>query len=642
MQALPDEVFWVAARDYLGVSDIYSLALTSRRLWRVVRHELYAAEILSAQAAETIRDERDEDDFVASSLHHHHHHNHGAALVVPPPAAAAAAHPSSSPPSPSSSSSDDPYADAALPEPTSAAPRDPSTGGVDDNDDEETQRRARRSSWPAFLSRPRLTHSSALHWAAAAGSLPTATALVRAAARAWPPYVDAKTPAGHAALHLAAEAGHAAIVRLLLLEADAAAGAAPSGYYHYYYAPSPGRGVAAALAAVLNAAVPGILPLAGEPGVEDEDEEGVEEEDQPRWCGVDALGLAILNGHTAAAEALLLLPDRPAPGPQHQHRDRHCVPPQHLAALAGRRGGDGLLERVLRTGPSDAAHAPWRGLTPLHLAAAAAGVPSPTLPLLLGGASAAHLAAAAHWALACGRAATAAALYARYGAPLARNAAGEHPLAVAMREDGLWAATEALLGRLLQGGPDEAESAGDMSATTTKRKNAYVIREAVHSAVAAAGVGGGRNHGTLRRVIARGVGLGGLCGGGGGGSSSSGRRNGKAGKRGGGGRGGKGPETGVTALHVAAGTRGFPRELLELLLAREDVEVGARAGGLTALEWAVRRGAEAWKSLLLFRCWAEERERGKEREKEKEKGLRGGQRGGEKEKKGAKRGEGRK
>ncbi len=312
VQALPDEIFWMSAKQFLHPPrDIFHLAISSRGLWNVLKIELYSVGVLLSKETETIEDIRKD-------------------IPLRTPLPPLDIEPLDFPPD---------IADELLHRNSPDDGRDPP--------------------WKEFFSRPRMSRRSPLHRAAVGGYTEMAGNVIQAAKTTWPDFIDAKDPNGDTAIHLAAQAGHLDIVRLLV---DAGCFiASPSGYF-YWTSEVIGDGttsragrielVEKPLTDIINRIVPktmntpkGFYCLA---------------ESSPRFA-IDALGLAIINRHKETARYLFDYYD------ENFARDWHIMSPLHLAALAGQYK---ILEKMLAQGSDANLRCPhFHNATLAHMAA---------------------------------------------------------------------------------------------------------------------------------------------------------------------------------------------------------------------------------------------------------------------------------
>ena len=317
-QVLPDEILWLAGKHYLqDLQDIFSLAISSQALWRIMSVELYTTAIDLSKEFETIEDVR---------------------KFVP--------HTTSLPPL--GTCSDDLillYAEEIMRIHGSAQTILP--GEIPE------------TPWRDFFSRNRMSRQSPLHHAAAHGHTTVATRLLQAAKSTWPEIIDAKDPSGHMAIHLASQSGHFDVVKLLV---DAGSSKRhPSGYFYWVeigVTDTVHRWCAFLevstheLASIVNDIVPGTMkPVRGRFNLYIP---------SPRFA-IDALGLAIANGHQKLAHYLMEFYD------EDFSYEWHLVPPVHLASVFGQYS---ILEELLTGGANvNLPSRHFHGATPAHMAA---------------------------------------------------------------------------------------------------------------------------------------------------------------------------------------------------------------------------------------------------------------------------------
>ena len=319
-QVLSDEILWLVGKHFLhDLQDIYSLATSSRALWRIMIVELYTTAIERSKEFETFEDVRKfvphttslprlsttEDNFLLLSFAKRIIRLHGSAQTVLP---------------------------GKIPE----------------------------TPWRDFFSRHRMSRHSPLHHAAVHGYTTVASRLLQVSGTTWPEFIDAKNPSGNTAIHLASQNGHFDIVKLLV---DAGSSKRhPSGYF-YYVDTRQVRGFRArntevdlstlSLPNIVNYIIPGTMKESYSICWLDES--------SPRFA-IDALGLAIANGHQKIAHFLMEFYD------EDLAHEWHLVSPVHVASVFGQCS---ILEELL-AGGVDVDLPSWHFdmATPLHLASA--------------------------------------------------------------------------------------------------------------------------------------------------------------------------------------------------------------------------------------------------------------------------------
>ncbi|RYP18246.1 hypothetical protein DL765_004045 [Monosporascus sp. GIB2] len=504
-QALPDEIFWLTAKRFLCTPhDIYSLATSSRTLWRVLKIELYTAAIHRSRESETVEDLRK---------------NVPLRTRLPPPDI----------------------------EPLDFPPHIAQELLRDRNGPEQ----AREPPWKEFFSRPRMSRQSPLHCAAANGYAGMASALVQAANSAWPEFIDAKDPNGDTAIHIAAENGHLDIVRLLV-DSGCFKGA-PSGYFYWtseFWGDNPRSRYwqieTEMLSVIINDIVPGTMEVA----------EGYYlAESSPRFA-IDALGLSILNGHEAIAGYLL---DHHDPA---FAADWHIMSPLHLAVLAGQHT---ILERMLVKGSNPNLRCPqFHNATPAHMAAATKNGAAILELLKNHGANLDQLdekrRPPLQWAVDHDTIDSAMSLI-KLGIKLKSVT-----MVACMRRDSWWPCTELIL-ETVQKSP-AVLSGGE-----------YTLKQCTQTLISSCRADS-ENLETVERIIKKRIGLGAI--------DPRLYRNPSCGE-----------SKGLSSLHVAAISDGFPEHLFKLLLEQRPVDINSRdPEGYTPLDNAML-GNKAWKVALI-------------------------------------------
>ncbi|KAI1079703.1 ankyrin repeat-containing domain protein [Whalleya microplaca] len=456
-QRLPDDIFWLTAKHYLhDTQDIFSLALTSRNLWGLLKYELYVNAIMESKSLKT-RPGISCD----ISIFHKAFDTYGILDFI------------------DGSFSDEDTKDPLLRKidhAVSSIDREAKGNiaralgrihNIEPSIDKETIAR-----WTQYFSRHELMGESGLHWAAARGYTTTVRGFVRAALRIWPEFLDAKSVDGHTAIHLAAKTGNIDIIQLLI--DSGVFSSAPSGYGSYQGSPTMHR--------LLNRVASGTI--------------------QSNRCwyflstsyprfGIDALGIAILNRHEEAAVCLL------------RHFDEtfaarwQMVSPIHLAALAGL---PRIVERMIVKG-----HDPnsiclqFRICRPLHMASMREDNTGVIQTLLDNGASLDQVdcrgSGPVHWAVHHNCVANAVYLI-NAGAYFGRSSWGNIPLKTCMKDDAMLPCTELILSKL-----------SDSSISSEEQDN--MLKKSVHRAISCCNRKGIRcNTKTVRTMIQRRIGLG--------------------------------------------------------------------------------------------------------------------------------------
>ncbi|RYP56734.1 hypothetical protein DL769_009874 [Monosporascus sp. CRB-8-3] len=505
-QALPDEIFWLAAKHFLETPhDMFSLAASSRSLWNVLKIELYATAINLYRQFETVKDIR-KDVPLRTRL---------------------------------------PPFDI---EPLDFPPQIAQELMRDRNGPEET----REPAWKEFFSRPRMSQQSPLHWAAANGYTEMARALVQAAENTWPEFINAKDPNGDTAIHVAAEKGHLDIVRLLV--DSSCFKNVPSGYFYWTteirindpYHRHWGIGTET-LTDIINDIVPGAMQVSqGHYRLA---------ESSPRFA-IDALGLSILNGHEDIANYLLNHHDAAFAA------DWHIISPLHLAALAGQ---DTILERMLIEGSDPNLRCPqFDDATPSHMAAATNNGPAILELLQKHGADLNQRdqpdRPPLRWAVDHNSMDSAMSLI-KLGVELESDT-----MAACMQRDDWWPCTELLLETVRR--TPEVLWHGE---STLQQCTQFLISGCKADS---------KNLKTVEHLIKKRIGLGAI--------DARLHRNPSCGET-----------EGLSSLHVAAISDGFPEHLFKLLLEQRPVDINSRdPEGYTPLDNAMLRN-KAWKVELI-------------------------------------------
>ncbi|RYP22482.1 hypothetical protein DL766_007719 [Monosporascus sp. MC13-8B] len=405
--------------------------------------------------------------------------------------------------------------------------------------------------WKEFFSRPRMSPQSPLHCAAANGYAEMASALVQAANSAWPEFIDAKDPNGDTAIHIAAENGRLDVVKLLV-DSGCFKGA-PSGYFYWtseFWGDNPHSQYwqiwTETLSAIIHDIVPGTMEVA----------EGYHlVESSPRFA-IDALGLPILNGHEAIAGYLL---DHHG---QAFAADWHIMSPLHLAALAGQYA---ILERMLVEGSSPNLRCPqFHNAPPSHMAAATKNGAAILELLRKHGANLDQLddnrRPPLQWAVDHDTINSAMSLI-KLGIQLKSVT-----MVACMRRDNWWSCTELIL-ETVQKSP-AVLSDGE-----------YTLKQCTQSLISSCRADS-ENLKTVERIIKKRIGLGAI--------DPRLYRNPSCGE-----------SEGLSSLHVAAISDGFPEHLFKLLLEQRPVDINSRdPEGHTPLDDAVLRN-KAWKVELI-------------------------------------------
>ncbi|RYP50231.1 hypothetical protein DL768_004215 [Monosporascus sp. mg162] len=505
-QALPDEIFWLAAKHFLETPhDIFSLAASSRSLRNVLKIELYTTGINQSRQFETVKDIR-KDVPLRTGL---------------------------------------PPFDI---EPLDFPPQIAQELMGDRNGPEET----REPAWKEFFSRPRMSQQSPLHSAAANGYTEMARTLVQVAENTWPEFIDAKDPNGDTAIHVAAENGHFDIVRSL---ADSGCSKnVPSGYFYWtteIRANDPYHRHweigTETLTDIINDIVPGTMQVSkGHYCLA---------ESSPRFT-IDALGLSILNGHEQIAKYLLTHHDAAFAA------DWHIISPLHLAALASQ---DTILERMLIEGSDPNLRCPqFDDATPSHMAAATNNGPATLEMLKKHGANLNQRdqpdRPPLRWAVDHNSMDSAMFLI-KLGVELESGT-----MAACMQRDDWWPCTELLLETVRR--TPEVLWHGERTLQQCTQSLIYSCKS------------DSENLKTVEHIIKKQIGLGAI--------DPRLYRNPSCGET-----------EGLSSLHVAALSDGFPKHLFKLLLEQRPVDINSRdPEGYTPLDNAMLRN-KAWKVELI-------------------------------------------
>ncbi|RYP63847.1 hypothetical protein DL771_009075 [Monosporascus sp. 5C6A] len=420
--------------------------------------------------------------------------------------------------------------------------------------------------WKDFFSRPRMSRQSPLHCAAANGYTEMTGALVQAASSAWPEFIDAKDPNGDTAVHIAAENGHFDIVKLLV-DSGCFSGV-PSGYFYWtskFWGDNPNSRYwqieTETLSVIINDIVPGTMGEA----------EGYHlAESSPRFA-IDALGLSILNGHEEIARYLLDHHD------QAFAADWHIMSPLHLAVLAGQYT---IVERMLVEGSDANLRCPqFHYATPSHMAAATKNGAAILKLLRDHGANLDQLdekrRPPLQWAVDHDTIESAMSLI------KLRVKLKSATMVACMRRDNWWSCTELIL-KTVQKSPDVL-SDGE-----------YTLKQCTQTLISSCKADS-ENLKTVEHIIKRRIGLGAI--------DPRRYRNPSCGE-----------SEGLSSLHVAAISDGFPERLFKLLLEQRPVDINSRdPEGYTPLDNAMLRN-KAWKVELIreyggrgAREWADEK-----------------------------------
>lgn len=312
-QVLSNEILWLVGKHFLrNLQDIYSLATSSRTLWRIMSVELYTTAIEQSKKSEIIEDVR---KFVPNTTLLPSLDTRSAARLLILAENIRRVHGS---------------AQTTLP------------GILPD------------TPWRDFFRRHRMSRDSPLHQAAAHGYTTVASRLLQVSRTTWPKFIDAKNPIGDTAIHLASQNGHFDIVKLLV---DAGSSKRHPSRYFYYINARQARIFPEvselSLPKIVNFIVPGTM------------KESYSicwlRRSSPRFA-IDALGLAIANGHQKIAHFLMEFYD------EDLALKWHLVSPVHLASVFGQCS---ILEELL-AGGVDVDLPSWHFdmATPLHLASA--------------------------------------------------------------------------------------------------------------------------------------------------------------------------------------------------------------------------------------------------------------------------------